>query len=477
MSDLRHDANQKKGRRAAEMKTILCFIIVLAAGTSPAASLDKSFNDVSSTVQLRTGKRVQWNRGTPQDAEAEAYIRSLLKRPLSANSVVQIALLNNHELQATYEEIGIAQADVIEAGLLRNPLFSIERRWPGQALEAELVSQFVDILFLPLRVRAAKAQLEAAKARVGNEILKTAAEVRAAFYEHQGNLQLGDLGVEIEKATAASAEAALQLHQAGNTRDLDLANEEALHVQAKLDLAKGQALAVESREKLNKLIGAWGDQTNWTIAPRLPDPPRSEIRLSGLESRAIEQRLDLAMLRLEALGQARTLGFARVQVIADQFEIGGRYVGEIDGMHSTGPRIRIPIPLFNFGQGAKARTEAKLRQLQQRYLGLAVQIRSDVRLARDRMLNARTIVDYSRATVLPLRHRVVEESQLQYNGMQISLFDLLRAKQEEVNAARQSVEAQRDYWVARAELEKAVGGPLNGKMLLLSESKETVRGR
>jgi len=66
---------------------------------------------------------------------------------------------------------------------------------------------------------------------------------------------------------------------------------------------------------------------------------------------------------------------------------------------------------------------------------------------------------------------VVEESQLQYNAMQISLFDLLRAKQEEVNVARQSVEAQRDYWVARAELEKAVGGPLNGKMLEVLPSR------
>ena len=93
------------------------------------------------------------------------------------------------------------------------------------------------------------------------------------------------------------------------------------------------------------------------------------------------------------------------------------------------------------------------------------------------MLNARAIVDYSKSTVLPLRHRVVEESQLQYNAMQISLFDLLRAKQEEVNAARQSVEAQRDYWVARAELEKAVGGPLNGKTLQLTDNKEIARGR
>ena len=110
------------------MKAILCLVLFLAASVCPAESLDKSFNDVSNAIWSRTGERVQWNRGTPQDAEAEAHVRSVLKRSLTANSAVQVALLNNHELQATYEEIGIAQADVIETGLLRNPLFSLERR-------------------------------------------------------------------------------------------------------------------------------------------------------------------------------------------------------------------------------------------------------------------------------------------------------------------------------------------------------------
>ena len=88
------------------------------------------------------------------------------------------------------------------------------------------------------------------------------------------------------------------------------------------------------------------------------------------------------------------------------------------------------------------------------------------------MLLARQRVDYVQSTAMPLRRRVVEESQLQYNAMQVSLFDLLRAKQEEVNAGREYVEALRDYWVARAELEKAVGGSLNGKLLQISDSKE-----
>ena len=454
------------------MKTFVIGIVLLGAAICPAASLDKSFDDVSGVVMSRTGKRVQWNRGTAPDVEAERYVRAQLKRPLTPNSAVQIALLNNHELQATYEEIGLAQADLIEAGLLRNPLFTIERRFPGQAMEADILAEFIDLLFLPMRKRAAAAQLEAAKLRVGSEILKTAAEVRVAFYENQGNLQIADLAQSVEQATAASAEAALQLHQAGNTRSLDLANEEALHVQAKVDFAKTQSAGIESREKLTRMLGLWGAGTNWRVSPRLPDPPKTEIGAGGLESRAIAQRLDLAAFKQETLSEARRLGFVRFQEISQQFEVGAHYERETDGTYSVGPSLNLPIPFFNFGQAAKARSEAKVRQSQQKYLALAVQVRSEVRSARDRMLLARQRVDYVQSTALPLRRRVVEESQLQYNAMQVSLFDLLRAKQEEVNAGREYVEALRDYWIARAELEKAVGGSLTGKLLQVSDSKE-----
>ncbi len=454
------------------MKALVISIVVLAANVCFATGLDQAFNDVSETVRARSGKRVQWNRGSTLDAEAQNYVRAQLKRPLTASAAVQIALLNNHDLQATYEEIGLAQADVIEAGLLRNPLFTIERRWPGQALEADILNEFIDLLFLPLRKRVAAAQLEAAKLRVGAEILKTAAEVRIVFFENQGNQQLSDLAESVAQASAASAEAALQMHEAGNTRSLDLANEEALHVQAKVDFAKMQSAGIESREKLTRMLGLWGADTDWKVAPHLPDPPKKEIGASGLESRAIAQRLDLAAFKQETLSEARRLGVARFQEISQGFELGAHYERENDGTYSIGPSLNLPIPFFNFGQGAKARSEAKMRQSQQRYLALAVQIRSEVRSARDRMLLARQRVDYVQSKAMPLRRRVVEESQLQYNAMQVSLFDLLRAKQEEVNAGREYVQALRDYWVARAELEKAVGGSLTGKLLQVTDSKE-----
>jgi outer membrane protein, heavy metal efflux system len=457
------------------MKNIRNFGLLLSAGAlAGCAHVDPNpaFAELAKTVHLRTGKRVQWNRGTPQDAQAQGAVASLLSRPLTADSAVQVALLNNHNLQATYEELGIAQADLVEAGLLKNPVFTFERRFPGQAAEIDLVQEFVDILFLPLRKRIAAAQFEAAKLQVGHEILTTAAEVRAAFYEHQGDQQLVDLRKTVADATERSAETALKMHEAGNLRDLDLASEQATNAQAKIELAKAQTSAVQSREKLNKLMGAFGTQTNWTVAPRLPELP-GEISMGRLESRAIEQRLDLAAARQQFLAEARARGIARAEAILQGAQIASHYEHEIEPRHSTGPAVNIPIPIFNQGQPASARATAKMRQAEQRYLAVAAEIRCDVRAARDKALLARRQVEYFKSTALPMRTRVTEESQLQYNAMQITPFQLLQAKQEEVKAGADYVEALREYWVARAELEKAVGGGLNGKFISLqSESKE-----
>jgi outer membrane protein, heavy metal efflux system len=451
-------------------------LVVSASALAGCAHVDPNpaFADLARTVHLRTGKRVQWSRGSTEDAQAQSAVSSLLSRPLTADSAMQIALLNNRNLQASYEELGIAQADLVEAGLLRNPIFTFEKRFPGQALEADLLKEFIDILLLPLRKRIAAAQFEAAKLRVGHEILGTAAEVRAAFYEYQGDQQIVDLRKTVAETTERSAETALKMREAGNLRDLDLASEQATHAQAKIDLAKAQASAVESREKLNKLMGVFGTQTNWTVSSRLPELPGSEVSTSQLESRAIQQRLDLGAARQQFIADGRSRGIARAEAILQGAEIGAHYEHEIEGgLHSVGPSVNVPIPIFNQGQPASARASAKMRQAEQRYLALAAEIRSDVRAARDKMLLERRQVEYFKSTALPMRTRVTEESQLQYNAMQITPFQLLQAKQEEVKTGADSIEALRDYWVARAELEKAVGGSLSGKFISLqSESKE-----
>ncbi len=397
------------------------------------------------------------------DTHVAGAVQAILQQELTADDAAQVALLNNQSLQATYEELGIAQAELIEAGLLRNPTLSAEVRFPKyRALPFDIdVSQsFIDLLLLPLRKRATGAAFDATKLRVTQEVLATAANVKAAFYRAQGAEQLVEMRRNIVRATDASYEAAKRLHAAGNITDLMLAKERSLHEQAKIDLAKSERDALDAREELSALMGVWGRDTAWTIAPKLPQLPPAEIDPTHLESLAVARRTDLGAAKSDVEVLAASLGLTRSTALVSDLSVGGHLARETDGATSAGPTISVPLPIFNQGQPAVAGAQARLRQAQHRYAALAVQVRAELRRARNNLLAARDLAEYYARVIIPLRHQIVQQNQLQYNAMQIGIFELLQSKQAEIDAGREYVEALKDYWVARTELERAVGGRL-----------------
>jgi cobalt-zinc-cadmium efflux system outer membrane protein len=448
---------------------ILAGVVVLLSLGSGCVSVprDAVFGDVERVVAERTGQRVHWNQGTAADREVEAFVRAALRKELTADDAVQVGLLNNQSLQATYEDLGIAQAELVEGGLLKNPTLTAEVRFPKyQALPFDIdVSQsFIDLLSLSLRKRAAGAMFEAAKLRVTNEVIATAAELMGAFYRAQGAVQLVEMRRSIVAATGASLDAAERLHDAGNITDLMLANERALHEQARIDLAKAERDALDAREELSARMGVWGADIAWTISPRLPEIPAAEMDMTHLESLAVTRRADLGAAEREVAVAAQRLGLTRSTALVGDLSVGGHVAKETDGALTAGPTVQVPLPVFNQGQPAVAAAEARFRQSQRRYTALAVQVRGEVRRARNKMTAARDLAEYYRRVMVPLRHQMVQQNQLQFNAMQIGIFELLQSKQAEIDAGREYVEALKEYWTARAELERAVGGRLDANV-------------
>jgi outer membrane protein, heavy metal efflux system len=120
--------------------------------------------------------------------------------------------------------------------------------------------------------------------------------------------------------------------------------------------------------------------------------------------------------------------------------------------------VAIQIPIFDQGQATNAVAAAELRRAMQDYVAEAVELRSAARAARDRLAAARERAVYCRDVLLPVRGEVLRESQLQYNAMQIGVFQLLTAKRDEVEAGGQYIQSLRDYWLARANLELILAG-------------------
>ncbi len=420
------------------------------------------FDDVQKTVTDRTGARTHWNNGSAEDAEVVTAVASMLDKELTADEAVAIALLNNHELQATYEELNLAQADIVQAGLLRNPVFSGEVRFAtsggGEGIVLDVAQDFVSLLSMPLRKGRAEAAFEAAKVRVTAAVLDAAFEVRTAFYDYQAAQQMREMRATVLEATAASYELAKRLRAAGNFREIDLLNERTLHEQSKVDLAAAESEMTLRRERVNALLGLWGSQTLWRAADRLPALPDDETALDGLENKAIAASLDLALLRREAEIAARSAGIANPFAWLEDSEVGAAAEREVEGGWSVGPSLSLPIPLFDQGQATIGAAHAHYKQAAERTIARAIEIRSRVRAAHAGVLSAHERARYYERIILPLNQRLVDETQLQYNAMQVSAFQLLEAKRAQISAGAEYVASIHDYWIARAALDQILAG-------------------
>jgi cobalt-zinc-cadmium efflux system outer membrane protein len=460
------------------MKSAQLFLIAILAPSICSAS-PQSVAEVETTVQQRIGKRVEITRDAAADEEIKRALRAMLRGTLSADRAVQIALLNNRELQATFEDVGIANADLTEAGLLKNPAFNASSLFPDRPpsaakLDFGITQEFLDLLMIPLRKKVAANELMRAELRVGDAVLKLAAEVKAAFYTLQGKqmlfIRLGVLG----DTNAAALELALRQHEAGNISDLELANQQSTYSQSRVDAAQVAAEIRSDREKLNRLMGAWGAQTEWKLADELPPLP-ANFPTEHLESLAIEQRLDLAAAKAEVGALVQSLGLTKTYRYVGALEFGVSSERETDRQWLTGPTMRLELPIFNRGQGRIAKLKAQLRQAERRLEAAAIDIRSEVREARDRALAKKDLAAYYRDELVPERKRVLDLTLTSYNAMLKGPYDLLLARQNELAAERGYIEALRDYWIARADLERAVGGRLTSVRTKIIDTSKEIR--
>lgn len=447
--------------------SLVALATVLAALSGCASTSAKpAFKDVAQNVESRSGHKIRWDQDTQADKEAEQAIDRLLAADLTADAAVQVALLGSPALRGKLEELAISQADLVQAGLLKNPVFTFgSTAWDGEHISPNLFAaveqDFLDIIVMPLRKRVAAAELEATKLEVADHVLELAAHVREAFYMAQAAEQVMAMRALVDEAAASSADLARAQHQAGNINDLGLSNELGLAAQTALEKKRSEGEAIVAREKLNKLMGTWGPRTAWKMQPRLPELPPNEPPLERLESEAIAQRLDIAAARrnIQALGYAlsmtkttRWTGVVNVSVEAGRLRHNNRF--------AFGPAVALEIPLFDRRQAQIAKLEAFKRQAEDELRGLAVDVRADVRSSRARVQTARGVVEQYANVIVPLRENVVKLSQEQYDAMLIGVYQLILAKQEELSSYRDFIEAVRDYWIARSDLERAIGGRL-----------------
>lgn len=435
------------------MKRIVILMAAAFAAACASVPRDAGSSEVQQAVAARANQQFDW---TPNDER----LRAMLADELTADEAVAIGMANSPRLQVALAELGIARADLIEASTVTNPVFEFELRVPGEPYrpyELRLAQSLIELITLPRRRALGRAAFDAAQLRVTAEVLRFGGDVRSTYYDLVAATQHVAQSRTMLEAARAAAEVALRQHAAENITDLDLENEQASYEQAKLDLARAERQLLVARESLVRSMGLRDGAAEWRVPERFPDLPATELDQEQLEQIAAQQRLDLAIARRELEIAERQLPLARLSVLG-HVEVDVHYEREPSGEHTAGPGIELPIPIFNTGRAARTRAEAQFLRARHALNALLLESSSRLRAARATLAEARARVEYYRDVVLPRRRRIVELTKLEHNAMLVGIFQLLQARQNEAAAQSDFIEAQREYWSARTDLDRALQG-------------------
>lgn len=423
-------------------------------------SNDGGLNDVSTLTKQRTGEAVTQTKTDADAATTATLTNELLAKPLTPDAAVRLAMLNNKSLQASLAELGIAEADLVQTGRLPNPSFSFGRLRGGENIEIERSVMFdlVGLVTMPLRTGIERRRFEAAKLQAASRAVQVAADTRRAYFQAVAALQAVEFMETVKTSAEASAELAQRMAKIGNFSALDYQRQQVFYAEATAQLAATQHNAVASREELIRLLGITSQRSNLKLPNRLPELPKVPTQMTGAEAAAMEQRLDVQMARLETGATASALGLTRATGFINVLHVGYQNVNENDEPRLNGYEVELELPIFNWGGTSIRRAEAQYMASVNRTAAIAQRAQSQVREAYSAYRTTYDVARHYQTEIVPLRKKISEELLLRYNGMLVSVFELLADARAQVNSVNGAINAQRDYWIAENALQMAING-------------------
>ena len=461
-------------------KTIVVLMMSLTVlGGCATTDPEKPFGHVKEDFTARTGMEINWQR-TPEARENVSHrIHAMLQDRLTLEEAVAIGLTNNRRIQGVYQKLGVAQAGLAQSQLLDNPHigFAYLGNSPGiYKLELEAVFNILSLFLMPLREALAQEQLIQAQHEVVSIVLTHVFEIQKAYFTTLALQQEYRLLERVVLSSEAAYQMAERMRAAGNITRLELLSRRALVDEDRLALSSASLAVMDSREYLNRLMGLWGKDVNWTVQGDLPSLPENELRLEKVEQRSIKSSVDLALAKSNLRVTARELGITNVTSFIPELGIGAAFEREEDGMWLGGPALALELPIFDPGYAKRSKARAILERQWEAFTATAVEVRSRARQAHRRLLVAREQVQYYEKSFLPLRKEITEQAQRRYNGMYLSVFELLMIKRMEIRASLGYVDVLRNYWLARIDMDEILAGKLPEDSKSISTVR-TVSGR
>ncbi|TXT24896.1 MAG: outer membrane protein [Rhodocyclaceae bacterium] len=443
-------------------------ILILATATLAGCatfSEDGGFHTIDRTASERLGKEVRWARSEDERHILRSRVAELLAQPLDVEAAVQVALFNNRGLQASFFELGISEADLVQAGRFPNPHFSMLRASKAEPggreykIEQALTFNIFALVTMPLAVEVEKRNFEQTQRLAAMEMVRLATETRKAYFTAIAAEESVRYQQKVKDAADAGAELARRMAGVGNINKLQQAREQGFYAEAALNLARAEQRRIVTRERLTRLLGLQ-DVDAFRLPERLPDLPKAAEELPAIEQTALDQRLDLQAIRIETEALARNLGLNRATRLVNVIEFGPARVleGTKDSGYKKGYEISFELPLFDWGGAKVAKAESIYLQAVERAAEAVTNARSEVRDAYHAYRTAHDVARHYRDEIVPLNKRIADENLLRYNGMLIGVFDLLADARSQIASVNSYIEALRDFWIAQSDLQMALIG-------------------
>jgi outer membrane protein TolC len=441
-------------------------LLSAAFGLSGCASFspDSGMSVVSAVTDQTIRKDVAFVRSADDAEDASSRVKHLLSRPLSVDAAVQVALVNNKGLQAAYDELALAETDLVEASLPPNPVFSVSSIAGDGASEVErqIVGDILALATLPFRSDIARDRFRAAQLKAALQTLRLAAEVRRAYVHALAASEMAGLLTEAKSTAQATAQLATRLGQTGSLNKLDQAREQVFYAETTAELATARDQAASAREKLARLLGLWDGDLGFRIPDRLPPLPRRPLALPFIEADAVGHRIDLQMARIELAALAKSLKLTDATRFVTLLDIAGidRRTHDPDTapFRERGFDVAFQIPIFDGGEVRVRQASETYNRAFNRLTEQAINIRSQARDAYRSYRSAYDIASHYQREILPLRKIITEEMQLQLSSMQVDVFALLAEARQRIASQRAAIEANRTFWLAQSELQAVVNG-------------------
>lgn len=453
----------------------LPFALGACATTLPAGITGSGagFGLVASKTQGATGKRSVWIQNAAQSQQVARDVHALThQRTISADTAVQVALLNNRGLQASYASIGLSAAEVWQQATPENPIVSVGLLGIGapelglfRALESVVRVNLLDAPTRQRRVAVAQADYQRAQMQAVVDTLTLAAQTRTAWIDAVAAFETVVLLNRAASAADASSELAAQLGRTGALNRAAQAREQVFDAELAAQAAEARLAAASSKETLTRLMGLWGTEVDYYVPDALPTLPGGLRSTSGIEARALQNRVDLEVARLSLAATAAAYGLTdATRVLTDLEVVAGaelereREDGDVEEEILPQVELEFQIPIYDSGKARLRKAELSYLQSANLLAETAVAVRSEARNAETQYRGSYAVARQYRDVILPLRETINEESLLANNGMITSTFELLADVREGLGSQLDAAEAKHQFWLAAAGLDAAIYG-------------------